>query len=86
MKSNNSTELKRRLVVHAINLANFKTDLEKSEKIRLDFVAQGDGFQASLAEEVSNAHSKAIEHIKDLIVEDAKALAQTQTADDRTCS
>lgn len=83
MQARSATELKRRLAVHAINLANFKADLEKSEKIRKEFLTNRDNLQAGLAEEVSNAHRKTIERIKELIIEDSKALAEVETSESR---
>jgi len=83
MQARSATELKRRFAVHAINLANFKADLEKSEKIRKEFLTKGDNFQAGLAEEVSNAHRKTIEHIKELVIEDSKALAAIESSENR---
>ncbi len=74
----------RRLAVHAINLSDYKADLEKSAKFRTEALARGDNFDASLHEEVSNSYQSKIEFIKDLIVQDAKALAEIEGTKDGT--
>jgi hypothetical protein len=74
VSTNAVNELKRRLAAHYVNLANFTKDLEKSEKLRKEFVDQGDDLQSSLAGEVTSAHRKTIDHLKELIVKDTKAL------------
>lgn len=84
MPQRSASELKRRLAVHAINLSGYKADLEKAEKFRTEALNRGDSFDASFHKEIADSHRNKIEFIKDLIVQDAKALAEIQSTEDET--